>query len=193
MGVSVVVIGRVAKIVFRQKGDDVGLLRQKQSIAAVDLEIKVFDVTNGREVMAIGRSGKAISTNMVVLEQRNLQGEAFRAELTKLAIRDAARKFTLDVVKSIEKMAWQGRIAKISAGRVYVNAGRASGLVGGDILKVLTPGAEVFDPGSGAFLGRTKGSMKGTLEIRDFIGVDGAVAEVHTGGNFQIGDPVQLY
>jgi len=193
MGVAVLVIGRVTKVVFRQRGDEVGLLRQKQSLAGVDVEIKTFDVAAGREIMAAARSGEAASNAIVAFEGDNIESPEYRAELTKLAVRNAMSSLVPEVIKSIEKMTWQGRIAKASGTRVYVNAGRASGLVGGDILKVLTPGDDVYDPQTGAFLGRSQGQLKGTLEVVDFLGTDGAVTEVHTGGNFQEGDVVQLY
>jgi hypothetical protein len=90
-------------------------------------------------------------------------------------------------------MTWEGRVAKVAGTKVYINAGRASGLIGGDILKVLAQGDEVFDSQTGAYLGRSQGPLKGTLEVVDFLGADGAVAEVHTGANFQPGDAVQLY
>jgi hypothetical protein len=186
-------IGRIAKIVFRQKGDDIGLLRQQQSVSAVDVEMKLFDVASGREVTAIGKSGEASSTNSVAFESDNLQTREFRAELTRLAVRNAVQQLVPEVVKAVEKMAWEGRVAKVAGTKIYANAGRASGLVHGDILKVLTPGDEVFDPATGAFLGRSQGQLKGTLEVVDFLGTDGAVCEVHTGGNFQEGDTVQLY
>jgi len=193
MGVAVLVIGRVTKVVFRQRGDEVGLLRQKQSLAGVDVEIKTFDVAAGREIMAAARSGEAASNAIVAFEGASIESPEYRAELTKLAVRNAMSSLVPEVIKSIEKMTWQGRIAKANGTRVYVNAGRASGLVGGDILKVLTPGDDVYDPQTGAFLGRSQGQLKGTLEVVDFLGTDGAVTEVHTGGNFQEGDVVQLY
>ncbi len=193
LGVGVLVIGRVTKIVFRQRGDDIGLLRQKQSLAAVDVEVKIFDVNSGREIMAASKSAEASSNAMVALESGSLESQEFRAELSKLAIRNGMTLVVPEVVKAVEKMAWEGRVAKIAGAKVYLNSGRASGLVAGDILKVLTTGDDVYDPSSGAFLGRTKGQLKGTLEVVDFIGPDAAVAELHTGGNVQIGDTVRLY
>jgi hypothetical protein len=193
MGVAVLVIGRVAKIVFRQRGDDIGLLRQKQSLAAVDIEIKVFDVGAGREIMATSKSGEASSNAMVALESANIESPQYRAELTKLAARNAMGLVVPEVLKAVEKMTWEGRIAKSVGGKIYLNSGRASGLVAGDILKVLAPGDDIYDPTSGAFLGRSQGQLKGTLEVVDFVGADAAVTEVHTGGNFQEGDVVQLY
>jgi hypothetical protein len=193
MGVAALVIGRVTRVVFRQRGDDVGLFRQKQSLAAVEVEAKLFDVAAGREIMATGKSGEASSSAMVALESANIESPEYRAELTKLAVRNTIAPLVADVIRAVEKMTWEGHVAKIVGNKVYVNAGKASGLVNGDILKVMTQGEEVYDPASGAYLGRASGQLKGTLEVVDFIGTDGAVAEVHTGGNFQEGDSVLLY
>jgi hypothetical protein len=193
MGVAVLVIGRISKVVFRQRGDDVGLLRQKQSLAAVDVEIKVFDVAAGREVMATAKSGESSSNTVVALESGNIESAQFRGELTKLATRNAMVPIVGDVLKSVEKMTWEGRIAKVSGGKVYLNSGRASGLISGDILRVMAQGDDIYDPNTGAYLGRSPGQLKGTLEVVDFMGADAAITEIHTGGNFQEGDPVQLY
>jgi hypothetical protein len=193
LGVAVAIVGRITKIVFRQRGDEIGIFRQKQSLTAVDVEVKIFDIAAGREVAALGRSGEATANASVALEAENLESQEFRNEMSKLAIRNAMGAMVPDVIRTIEKMVWQGRIAKIVGGKVYVNAGKSSGLVAGDILKVLTAGDDVYDPNSGAYLGRAPGQLKGTLEVLDFLGTDGAVAEVHTGGNFTEGDVVQLY
>lgn len=193
MGVAILVIGRITKIVFRQRGDEIGVFRQKQSLVAVDVEAKLFDVQGGRELMATARSGEANTNAMVAVESTPAENSAFRAELTQSAVREAVAGVIPDVIRSIEKMTWQGRIAKLTGPKVYLNAGKTSGLVAGDILRVLTPGEDIYDPVSGAYLGRSQGQLKGTLEVKDFIGSDGAMAQVHTGGNFREGDLVQLY
>ncbi len=193
MGVAVIVIGKISKVVFRQKGDDVGLLRQKQTLAAVDVEVKVFDVGAGREMMAIGRSADTTSSNMVAVDSNAAEAVEFRAEMIRLASRNAVQLLIPDVIRAVEKMSWQGRIAKVQGTKVFVNAGRASGLVSGDILRVITQGDDIYDPISGAYLGRAQGQLKGTLEVVDFIGPDGAATDIHTGSNFQEGDLVQLY
>lgn len=193
LGVSTIVIGRLTKSIFRSRGDEVGLFRQKQALAGVDVEIKLFDVQNGREIMAAGKSGEASSNSVVVFESESQEGQKYREELLTLALRKAIGLLIPEVLRSMEKLTWEGSIAKIAASKVYLNAGRASGLVSGDILKVMTLGDDVYDPATGAFLGRTAGQLKGTLEVVDFLGTDGAVAEVHTGSGFQEGDVVQLY
>lgn len=193
VGVAVLVIGRITKIVFRQRGDEVGLFKQKQSLAAVEIEMKLFDVNAGRELMAIGRTGEASTNQVVALEESNIETRRFRGELARMAVREAVTKLVPDVLRAVEKMSWLGKIAKVVGQKVYLNSGRKSGLVGGDILKVLTPGDDIYDPDSGAFLGRTEGQLKGTLEVMDFVGDDAAVARIHTGGNVQSGDVVRLY
>jgi len=193
LGVAVALIGRITKIVFRQRGDEIGLFRQKQSLAAVDVEVKIFDIAAGREVASLGRSGEASANASVALEDENLESQDFRNEMSRLAIRNAVTALVPDVVRTIEKMVWQGKIAKITGTKIYINSGKSSGLVAGDILKVLSAGDDVYDPATGAYLGRAPGQLKGTLEVLDFIGTDGAATEIHTGGNFQEGDVVQLY
>jgi hypothetical protein len=193
LGVAVLVIGRISKIVFRQKGDDIGIFQQKQSLAGVELEAKLFDVQGGREIMSTSQYGEATSNNVVSMENNNLEGSAYRAELTRFATREAVARFVPDVMRAIEKMMWQGHIARILGKKLYINAGKASGLITGDILRVMNPGDDIYDPVTGAFLGRSQGQLKGTLEVVDYLDVDGAVAEVHTGSNFKEGDVVQLY
>lgn len=193
MGVAVVVIGRIAKLIFRQRGDAVGLLRQKQSLAAADVELKIFDVAGGREIGSLGRSGRASANSMVAFSDEEMSDKIYRIEMSKFAVRDAVAQLVPNVIRSIEKLSWRGKIAKIIGTKVYVNAGRQSGIMPNDILKVLTSGDDVYDADSGAYLGHTQGHVKGTLEIVDFIGEDASVAVVHTGGQFSVGDIVQLY
>lgn len=193
LGVAVLVIGRVSRVVYRIRGDDIGLLRQKQSIAAADVEMKVFDVNSGKEILASGKSGESSSSAMVAIEPENLESAEFRSEMTRLAVRNAVAQLVPDVVRAVEKMTWEGHVAKIVGKKIYLNAGKTSGIAAGDILKVMTQGEDVVDPATGAFLGRAPGQLKGTVEVVDFIGADGAVGEVHTGGNIREGDIVQLY
>jgi hypothetical protein len=192
-GVSCVILGRIAKITFRQDREEVGILRQAESAVVVDIEMKVFDVVSGREVSSYKRSGSATASTRVAFDEDALANKEARAELSKEAIYNAVQKLIPDAVTSMEKMDWQGRIAKIMGNKVYINAGKASGILAGDILKVLSPGEEIIDPVTKAYLGRSEGFLKGTLEVSEFIGTDSAMATIHTGGNFQEGDVVRLY
>lgn len=193
MGVTAIMIGRIAKVVFRHDKEEVGLLREAQSAAAVDIELKVFDVAAGREVATLRRSGSAAAVTKVIFEAEALSSKEARVDLAKQAIIDAVERLAPESAMALEKMDWQGRVAKILGNRVYINAGKQSGLLAGDILKVMSQGEEIIDPITKAFLGRSEGFLKGTLEVTEFIGDDSAMTLIHTGGNFQEGDVVRLY
>ena len=193
LGVTSVVVGRISKIIFRHNREEVGILREAQNTAAVDIEIKVFDVGSGREVHSAKRSGGAELTSKIVFDQDASATTEGKMEISKEAIHNAVMKLIPDVLLAMDKMDWQGRVAKIMGNKVYVNAGRASGILAGDILKVLSPGEDIVDPVTKAFLGRSEGMLKGTLEVTDFIGQDSSMTTIHTGGNFQEGDVVRLY
>ena len=160
---------------------------------AVDIEMKVFDAITGREVHSAKRSGASFNTSHIVFDEDALASKAARSEIAKDAVSDAIKKLVPQAFLSMEKMDWQGRIAKLIGNKVYINAGRASGLLAGDILKVMSPGEEIVDPVTKSYLGRSEGMLKGTLEVTEFIGQDSAMTLIHTGGNFQEGDVVRLY
>jgi hypothetical protein len=108
---------------------------------------------------------------------------SYRRGLLRYSVKVAVRRFIPKLVKLGEKLDWTGRVARIIGSKVYVNAGRKSGLNVGDILKVMTEGQEIYDPESGALLGVSKGEVKGTLEVIDYFGPDGAVTILHSGGS----------
>ena len=193
VGVNTIIIGRISKIVFRQDREEVGIMRQAQSAVAVDIEMKVFDAVSGREVHSAKKSGASFNTARIVFDDDALASKAARNEIAKDAVAEAAKKLVPEAFIAMEKMDWQGRIAKLIGNKVYVNAGRASGLLAGDILKVTSPGEEIVDPITKSYLGRSEGQLKGTLEVTEFIGQDSAMTLIHTGGNFQEGDVVRLY
>lgn len=192
-GVSTIVVGRISRITIRQDREEVGILREAQAMVSADIEVKVFDVASGREVHAARRTGIAAATAKIAFNEDAVSSREARDQISKEALHDAIMKIMPDVVLSLDKLDWQGRIAKIMGNKVYLNSGRASGLLAGDILKVMSPGEEIVDPVTKSYLGRSEGFLKGTLEVTEFIGEDSALTLIHTGGNFQEGDVVRLY
>ena len=193
LGVAALVIGRISAITYRQKDDDVGLLREKQSLARTQLEVKLFDVQTGREIWSGTHDGQSNASALAEIDNRRSEADTYKRELIRAATQQAVALFIPELVQAISKLSWQGKIVKLAGNRAYVDAGQSSGLVIGDILKVLGPGDDIYDPTSGSFLGRSPGRPKGTLEVVDYLGPDGAIARMHTGGNFAQGDWVHLY
>ncbi len=177
---------------FRHDREEVGVLRQARTLAAVEVEAKLFDVMGGREIHAVRRMGTAMDKNVIVFKDQQPTEESKR-ELIHEALRSAVQNMQAELAVAFDKMDWQGRVAKILGNKIFINAGKASGLITGDILRVLSAGEEIVDPVTRAFLGRSPGQMKGTLEVSEYVGADSAMTTIHSGGNFQEGDVVRLY
>ena len=105
----------------------------------------------------------------------------------------AVRRSIPRIAEVSAKLDWIGRVARIIGNKIYINAGRSSGLQISDILKVMTEGQDIYDPETGALIGISKGEVKGTIEIIDYFGEDGSIAILHSGGSVQENDFVQLY
>lgn len=192
-GVNLVVFGRIIDARVRQAADEIGFVRKTKALAETKVEIKVFDVISSKELISEVVDGTTRDDNYrfyVTEEEENL---AYRQDLLRYATRVAVRKFIPRLTKMGGKLDWTGRVAKIIGTKIYINAGRESGINIGDILKVITEGQDIYDPETGAMIGISKGDVKGTLEVNDYFGPDGAIAILHSGGSVTEGDFVQLY
>lgn len=192
-GVNLVIYGRISEARVRQKADEIGFVRKTKSYAESEVEIRVFDVLANKEIFIEKMNGNINdSTFRFFMNEREAHID-YRKSLLRYSVKVAIRRFIPELAKLGAKLDWTGRVAKIIGSKIYINAGRRSGLNVNDILKVMTEGQEVYDPESGALLGLSKGEVKGTLEVIDYFGPDGAVAILHSGGSVTEGDFVQLY
>jgi hypothetical protein len=192
-GVNIVVFGRVREARVRQKSDEIGFVRKVKSLAESVVEVKVYDVLTNKELFSEAIDGNIADDNLRLYNAESEENLSYRQDLLRYSVRVAVRKLVPRVVKVGSRLDWMGRVAKILGTRIYINAGRTSGLNLGDILKVITEGQEIFDPESGAMIGMSQGEVKGTLEVVDYFGQDGAVCTLHSGGSVTEGDFVQLY
>ena len=192
-GVNIVIFGRVKEARVRQKTDEIGFVRKVKSLAESRLEVKVYDVLSNKELFSDTLDGNISDDNFRFYKAETEDNLSYRQDLLRYSIKVASRKFVPKVVKLGSRLDWMGRVAKIIGTRIYINAGRSSGLNLGDILKVITEGQEIFDPETGAMIGMSQGEVKGTLEVVDYFGPDGAVCNLHSGGSVTEGDFVQLY
>jgi hypothetical protein len=192
-GVNIVIFGRIKEARVRQKTDDIGFVRNVKSLAESLIEIKVYDVLSNKELFSENFDGNINDANFRLYNSEVEENLSYRQDLLRHSIKLAIQKSTPQVVKLGSKLDWMGRVAKIIGTRIYINAGRSSGLNLGDILKVITEGQEIFDPESGALIGMSQGEVKGTLEVVDYFGQDGAICTLHSGGSVTEGDFVQLY
>lgn len=192
-GVNFVIFGRISDARVREKTDEIGIVRETKSYSEAKVEIRIFDVNSNKEVFTETLNGQADDNSFRFFATDRESKLVYRRDLLRYSVRVATRRAIPRIMEIAAKLDWVGRVAKISGGRIYINAGRVSGINIGDILKVITEGEEMYDPETGALIGVTKGQIKGTIEVVDFVGEDGAATVLHSGGSVLEGDFVQLY
>ena len=100
-----------------------------------------------------------------------------------------APKISKDVVRGTE---WSCRVIKVEDSRVYLNAGRLTGLQPGDRLRVNGLGKELIDPITHRSLGFAPGKFKGEIEIRGLFGTDASEVSIISGDGFAESDVVKM-
>lgn len=194
MGVAAVIEGKVISMKAKRIGDSVGLIREVKASVATQVRLRIYAGKNGKEILNEVRSAETEATSTRYAERGDIVSNlADDPELIKTAVRKAFLSAIPNVVRAVEKLGWEGRVAMVSGERVFVNAGRLSGLQVGDILKVTDEGDDVYDPETGRFIGTAPGRLKGTIEVVSYFGKDGAIAVVHSGSGFLENDRVELY
>ena len=192
-GIGLILYGRIISSRLRENTDDVGFFRKSRAYAQVSIEVRIFDVNSNREIFGQVFKGQVSNENFRLYRGDQEDKRAYQQQIMRHAVRLAVRRSFPHIVKSAQKMEWMGRIAKIIGTKIYINAGRESGVKIGDVMKVITEGTEIYDPETGALIGVSKGEAKGTLEVIDFFGPDGSISVLHSGGSVVEGDFVQLY
>jgi hypothetical protein len=98
------------------------------------------------------------------------------------------------MMKQLGKKKWNGRIAQVDEGNLYINAGQRSGLNVGTKLDVFRPGKEIIDPVTKMKLGSTEKKIGQALVQQNDLGdqADLSVAIATSGTGFQPGDIVKL-
>lgn len=194
MGVAAVLEGKVLNMRAKRMGDSVGLIRSMKAQVSTQVRVRIFAGKNGKEILNEVRTADTEASTTRMGDRSDLtQTLSEDPELVKTAVRKAFLSAVPNILRSVEKLAWEGRVALVTGERVYVNAGRLSGLQVGDILKVTEEGDDVYDPDTGRFIGTAPGRLKGTVEVVSYFGKDGAITVIHSGSGFLENDRVELY
>lgn len=192
-GLNFVIFGRVIEARIREKTDEIGVVRQTKAYTESKIEIRIFDVNANKEIFTETVKGYADDSSFRFFMSDQESKLEYRRDLLRYVVKVAIRKGMPQIIGLAQKLEWVGRVAKIIGTKIYINAGRSSGLNIGDILKVVNEGVEIYDPETGALMGVSKGEIKGTVEVIDYVGQDASIAIVHSGGSVNEGDFVQLY
>lgn len=193
-GITAVIEGKILGIQSRKLGDSVGLFRESKSKVNTDVRIRIFGGRSGREIFNEQKEASVeASSTKVAFGEESEEKNSLNGELIRQGLRKGFLSVLPNFARAMEKLSWEGRVAMISGERVFINAGRLSGLQMGDILKVTEEGDEVYDPETGRFIGVAPGRMKGTVEVIGYFGKDGAIAIIHSGSGFRENDRLELY
>lgn len=194
LGANAVLEGKILEIRVSRKADNVGVIRQMKSEFEAVIRVRVTSARGGQEIFNTVKTVNIEEPTVRVAERvetdKYLQNNP---DLIEAIVRDAFLDFVPQVIGSLAKVQWEGRIAALNGDRIFLNVGRISGIQVGDVLKVLEQGDDVYDPESGGHIGTVPGRLKGTLEVISYFGNDGSIAVIHSGSGFRENDRVELY
>lgn len=193
-GVHAVVEGIVKDIVTVRRGDSVGLFRRVKAEIKAKVELRLVSVRSGQVMLTELREAD-LSEKITRVAERSFTDKDLMDDPTavQFVVEAAFEKTIPPLITALQKFSWEGRVALVKGERVYLNAGRQSGLNIGDVLRIVEAQEEVYDPESSQFIGNIKGRMKGTVEVISYFGNDGAVTTVHSGSDFKENDLVEFY
>lgn len=194
LGVSAIIEGKIVDVRAKRIGDEVGLVRKVRAKMAAKVQVRMVNTRNGSIILNETREAEAEEGTTRLAERastdRDLEDDPV---LIESVVARAFQSVVPRIGNAVDKLSWEGRVALIKGERVFVNAGRMSGIQIGDILRISEEGEDVYDPELGSYIGRVPGRLKGTVEVVSYFGRDGAISVIHSGSGFRENDLVELY
>ncbi len=182
-GVQAVVSGTLSDV-YTSSSKVEGKDERETSFAVSRIVLSIYNTDTGALLRTLsGRNPVYLSR-----EKGEMSPEKAKVRAIDLAIELIAE----DVLRPILALDWHARVGSLEQDKVFLTAGRLSGLEKGDVLEVYTPGQEIFDAKTQKPLGTTKGELRGEVEVVELFGVDAASAKAISGGKFEATDLVYL-
>jgi hypothetical protein len=182
-GIQAVIKGAVSDVYVsssRVEGKGEGEI----STAMSKITLDVYSTETGRILRQLsGRNPVGLT-----IDRGNNSTETVKVKAIDLSI----ELISEDLLKALLSIDWHARVAAIDHDKIFVDAGRLSGLEKGDILEVYAPGQEIVDKGTNQSMGVTKGNYKGELEVSEVFGIDASWAIAKKAGDFTPTDLVYL-
>lgn len=142
--------------------------------AMVALDIRLYDTTTGQVLDSVRAEGKAKGKAVGIdinKDDFKVSNSNFKQSPLGKATRDAINAAVAAIVKRLEVLPWEARIAELDTGddgkivTVYINAGAEVGLKAGDKLEIYRPGRDIVDPETKVVIGRTKDTRLGICTV----------------------------
>jgi curli biogenesis system outer membrane secretion channel CsgG len=192
LGLNAILTGAVTAYSETEEGSDYGVYKSKKQVAKVTVDYRIVDTTTGVQMMA--DSGAGIYEKGVGRVLGMGGKAAYDSDLRDGALRDALTKAMVNMMNSLESSPWKGKIMKMAGDKVYINAGKKTGLKVGDKLDVYRVGEDLIDPDTKVKLGTTEDRVGQVLVLQNDIGDKGdvSVARTASGTGFKQGDIVKF-
>jgi curli biogenesis system outer membrane secretion channel CsgG len=192
LGLNAIVTGAVTAYSEAEEGTDFIVGKSKKQIARVTVDYRIVDTTTGVQLLADSGAGVYEKKVTTVL---GAGGKAsYDTDLRDGALRDALAKAMVNMMKQLENQPWKGKIAKVAGDKLYINAGRKTGLQVGDKLDVYRVGEDIIDPDTHVKLGTTEDKVGQAIVQQNDLGdkADMSVALTASGTGFKQGDVVKF-
>ena len=194
VGVAAIIEAKILDVKAKKIGDEVGLVREIRAQMNVSVQLKVIATKTAHIIVNEMRKAD-VEDSSTHYAERAFSDKQLSEDpmLLQAAVIQAFTGTVPKIVSALERLSWEGRVALVKGERIFLNAGRLSGIQVGDILKVEEEGEDVFDPETGGLIGKVPGRIKGTVEVVSYFGKDGAIGILHSGSGFKENDLVELY
>lgn len=171
-----------------------GLLGVEKSTAEVAISFRVIDAATSKTLFSTLERANAGSWAFGLGGIGGSGGGAFatqKASPIGYAVQACINKGVYKLAMWLKERPWSGAVAKVNAGKVYLNAGSNNGLTIGMELAALARGQELIDPVTGESLGEETTEI-GTLRIVE-VQERLSVAQIVEGcKGLKMGDRVRL-
>jgi hypothetical protein len=147
---------------------------KQEAMASTKIDVLLFDTETGNVIRSI-KGGNPVYTSRAV-------GELNQNKALLKAINFALQGITDGLIRGLAGLEWSTTVASVEGDKIYLNAGKSTGLKVGDELEIFSPGRQVKHPVTGVSLGRLPGTLKGKVKISQFLGLDAAEATIVSGG-----------
>lgn len=183
LGIQAFVAGSISDLHVKSS-PPVGDEGIKSSMASVRIELRLYDGSTANLLRTfIGKNPSFTSV------ETGLHSD--HRSILK-AIDYGIERIIDGIIRYVDFLEWSSTVARVQDGKVFINAGKLTGLRVGNILDVYEPGQEVINPVTKFSLGWTTGERKGRLMVTHLFGVDGSVAEPVNGAGFTANDVVKV-
>ncbi len=171
--------GSIDRLLLSHSANEKG---NQQSWATIALRINLIDSRTASLIASATGSNNLYKTGAT--------GPGSRIEAVKAAVKQALNEALPPILKKVKTLPWETRITSMEGEKIYIDAGRETGLMVGDVLNVYGKGTDITIPSTQIIVGRQLGPFLGKIQVVDFFGLDAAIAVKKEGGDFKKGDVV---